>query len=143
MARKEVIVNIQDDKHELTFRIKQMPATQLESWIIRAALVLAGAGGGNEFEEMKVIKDGQEAGTYLANNLGRILPRLGSLDYEKAKPLLDELLACCWHKIDKYEQHCTPEYIDSIIQDVRTLFKLRVEALKVNLDFLSLGGERN
>ncbi len=45
MALKESIITLKDGDQELTFRVRQMPATKLESWIIRAALLIGGVAG--------------------------------------------------------------------------------------------------
>ena len=131
MARKETIITIQDREQELTFKIREMPATRLESWIIRALLLLAGSGA--------VVPGGADikaAGAYLAENG---LTALGNVDYEKTRPLLDELLGCCSRVVERVEERCTPESVDNYILDVTTLFKLRMEAFKVNLGFLGQG----
>lgn len=129
MARKTVEITLEDRGNPLTFIIKEMPATKLESWIIRALLLIGGSGYGDIPEGA----DLKKAGEYLAE---KGIGVLGALDYEKAKPLLDELLGCCSRRIDKHEERCTPENVDGYIEDAMTLFKLKVEAAKLNLGFL-------
>ncbi len=128
MARKEITVDIQDRDQLLTFRIKEMPATRLESWIIRALLLVAGSGA-----QVPGGADIKAAGAFLAE---KGLAALGNIDFEKASPLLDELLGCCSRVVEKVEERCTPESVDAYILDVGTLFKLRMEAIKLNLGFL-------
>jgi hypothetical protein len=126
--RKETIVTLQDRDQELTFKIREMSASRLESWIIRALLLVAGSGA--------QVPDGTDikaAGAYLAE---KGLAALGHIDYEKARPLLDELLACCSRLVERVEERCTPESVDAYILDVTTLFRLRMEAIKLNLGFL-------
>lgn len=128
MARKEITVDIQDREQLLTFKIKEMPATKLESWIIRALLLVAGSGA--------QVPDGSDikaAGAFLAE---KGLTALGNIDFEKARPLLDELLGCCSVMLEKLEKRLTPDTVDDHIQDVKTLFLLRKEAVKLNLGFL-------
>ena len=128
MARKEITVYIQDRDQLLTFKIKEMPATKLESWIIRALLLVAGSGS--------PVPDGSDikkAGAFLAE---KGLSALGAVDFEKARPLLDDLLGCCSVMLDKLEKRLTPDIVDDHIQDVKTLFTLRKEAIKLNLGFL-------
>ena len=108
-----------------------MPATKLESWLIRAVLLLAAAGG-----DVPQGRDLKEAGAFLAE---KGLSALARVDYDQARPLLDELLGCCSRMIGGVKERCTPEGMDAYIEDVTTLFKLRAEALKVNLGFLSEG----
>ena len=44
MARRTIEITIEDRGNPLHFIIEEMPATKLESWIIRALLLVAGAG---------------------------------------------------------------------------------------------------
>lgn len=126
-------ITLQDREHTFTFVIKEMPVTQLESWITRALLVATSAG-------VKLPGGGTpglaSAGELLAEKGLGLISTLGALDYDRVKPLLDEMLGCCYRKIDKVQERCTPETVDGYIQDVTTLFKLRVEAFKLNLGFL-------
>lgn len=128
MARRTIEITIEDRGNPLHFVIEEMPATKLESWIIRALLLVAGAG-----MEVPDGSDLRKAGAFLAD---KGIGALGSLDFEKARPLLDELLGCCFRKIDKVKERCTPDTVDGYIEDVQTLLKLRVEAIKLNLGFL-------
>lgn len=127
MARKETVVEIQDREQLLTFRIREMSATRLESWMFRAILILADAGA-----KLPGSPDMGAAGKYLAENG---LTALAGLDYDKARPLLDELLGCCSRVVERVEERCTPQSVDAYIEDVKTLFALRVEALKLNMGF--------
>ena len=115
MARKESIITIQDQDQELTFKIKQMPVTRLQDWIIRALLLVAGSGA--------QVPDGSDikaAGAFLAE---KGLTALGNIDFEKARPLIAEMLGCCSRVVEKVEERCTPESVDNYILDVTTLFK--------------------
>ena len=128
---REKTVTIEDRGNPLTFRIREMPAVQLESWTMRAVLVLAGAGS-------DVPADGgvEGAAAYLAKHG---LSALGRIDFDKAKPLLDEMLGCASRVVDRIEERVTPETADAYISDFRTLLKLRKECLALNFDFFSAG----
>ena len=133
--RKEKTITLKDRERELTFKVREMSATQLESWIIRAGLLLAGTGMLESAEVSKGAGDVMaQAGKAIAEGG---LSALGKMDYEKAKPLLDELLACCTRIDGGMEQHLTPEVVDGIIEDVKTLFALRKEALALNFGFFA------
>ena len=134
MARRTIEITIEDRGNPLHFIIEEMPATKLEAWIIRALLLIAGAG-----IEVPDGADLRKAGAFLAD---KGIGALGSLDFEKARPLLDELLGCCFRKIDKVKERCTPDTVDGYIEDVTTLFKLRMEAAKLNLGFLKAEVEK-
>lgn len=129
--RKEVRVYIEDagEKHE--FIIRQMPASQLEWWIIRAVQCL---GPALELPEGKGL---DSIGEVLAN---RGLAALSGVDPEKAKPLLDEMLATASRVVDGRELPCNIETVDGYFESVASLFKLRVETFKANFDFFGNGG---
>ncbi len=133
MARKEITLDIRDREQLLTFKIREMPATRLESWLLRATLLL-GAGGVQAPQDA----DPQTAGAHLA---AQGLSGLGRIEYAKAQPLLDELLGCCSRVVERVEERCTPESVDAYILDVKTLFTLRAEAFKLNLGFPRPEGE--
>ncbi|MDE7065604.1 MAG: hypothetical protein K2O70_09085 [Desulfovibrionaceae bacterium] len=136
--RKEKTIVLTDRDRELTFRIREMPATRLESWIVRAGLLLASTG------LLRGLSGAPDAGEVITA-AGRAmaeegLSALGRIDYEKARPLLDELLACCCRVDAGIEQRMTPDVADGIVEDVRTLFALRKEALALNLGFFAPAG---
>ena len=130
--RKETTITLNDRGKELTFKVREMPASRLESWIIRAGLLLAGSG--------LLDHTPQGAGEAL-EVAGRTfhekgLTALQAVDYEKGRPLLDELMACCTRIDAGIEQQLQPEIVDGIIEDVRTRFALYKAAWEVNMGFL-------
>ena len=131
--RKEKKIVVNDRGRELAFVVREMPATKLESWIVRAGLLIAGAGladgllGGKSAGEPLDVAHVMQAAGQMAAQGGDLLRALGTVDYEKARPLLNELLECCT-PADAVTP-LTPETADGIIEDVRTLFTLRKEAL--------------
>lgn len=131
MARKEIVVKIQDRDQELTFKVKEMPAVRLQKWIIRAVGLILSSG-----VDLPGENDLQRAGAYLAEHG---LAVLGNIDFEEAEPLLDEMLGCCSRLVEKVEERCTPDSLDNYVQDVTTLFKLHLEAFKLNLGFFAQG----
>ena len=65
-----------------------------------------------------------------------IITSLGNLDVDDAEKVLDDLLACCSYvPTSGVKTPCTPELVDGFIEDFRVLWKLRVEAFKLNFDF--------
>jgi hypothetical protein len=134
MARKEIVIDIQDREQLLTFKIKEMPASKMDAWILRAGSLLASA-----WKQTMAGKTPADLGNISLENE---LSILGKIDYEKAEPLLNELLSCCSRVVEKIEEHCTPQSVDNYILDVSTLFKLRLEAIKLNLGFLKPAAAR-
>ena len=134
--RKEKLVKINDRGRELSFKIKEMAAMKLESWLIRVGLLLAGTGAFDSDKTASPTDAIQQAGQIL---LKGGISSLANIDIDKAQPVLDELLGCCSYVSDTgIEQKLTPESVDHIIEDVRSLFKLQTEAVKLNLDFLGI-----
>ena len=130
--RRETELTLTDRGKELRFRIKEMPATKLEAWIGRAMIALGPVLGK---------RTGEGAGLAEATTESILGGALENLDYDKAKPLWDELLECCWRVVEGgADVKCEPHKIDGFMEDVTTLFKLKAEALKLNLGFLGEGG---
>ena len=101
-----------------------MPALQAEQWMYRAALAI----GKNVGDLRSSIEDGTNG----------LMTSILRLDYLDAKPLLDDLLACC-HLIngEKFVQLTGANA--SLIESPLTLVQLRFEAAKLNFDFFSDG----
>lgn len=144
--RKEKKITVNDRGRELAFVVREMPATKLESFIVRAGLLLAASGladgllGGADSEAPDVAHVMEAAGRMLGQDQGAgLLRALGSLDYEKARPLLGDLLGCC--TLEGSVAPLSEETADAVIEDVRTLFTLRKEALALNLGFFALAGQ--
>ena len=133
--RNEKTIEIEDRGNKLTFKIREMSATQLEDWTMRAVLVLAGAGS-----DIPASGGVEGIGKYLAEHG---LAAIGNVDYQRAKPLLDEMLGCCYRVIDKLEERVTPQTAEAYIEDMTTLFKLRLEAFKVNFSFFGNGSQQS
>lgn len=139
--RKEKIVYIVDDGNELVFKIKQMSAIKQERWINRVLILAAGANvlsGVLSGLKLNKLQNGLKNLT-----IDKMVSILGGIDYDKVEPLYNELLECCYHVPDKGNLNFTTQLnadnADSIIGDVKTLYKLRMEALKINFGFFSNG----
>ena len=63
------------------------------------------------------------------------LRALAAVDYDRAKPLLDEMLGTASRMLDGVSYPCTIDTVDGYIGNVSTLFRLRLECFKVNLGF--------
>lgn len=130
--RESTVIKLKDRSGELTFKITEMPASKMEAWLMRFILLLTSAGVS--------VPDGmglEETASFLQKDG---LGLLGKLDYDKVKPLLDDMLVCCSRMLDGgIEQPCTPEGVDGYIEDVTTLLKLRFEAVKYHFRFFGKG----
>lgn len=141
--RKEIIVNLTDDGNELTFKIKQMSAIKQERWINKVLILAAGSNVlSGMFSSFKL----SGLSNQLKNmDIDKFIDMFGKLDYEKIEPLYNELLECCSYVPDKNNLNFTTalnaDNADSIIGDVQTLYKLRLEALKINFNFFNNGAK--
>lgn len=123
---KEKYVTITEDGQDFEFCIKQMPASQLEWWIIRAVQLIGGSLDVDATQGLAGVgKALSEQG----------LSALAKIDLEKAKPLLDEMLGTASRVLSGSKHKCTPETIDATFASVKSLFTLRMECFKHNLDF--------
>lgn len=130
MARKETTITLKDRDNELTIHIREMPATRTEAWINRAIFALASSG-----IEVPKGADMRGAISHLSN-VGAAA--LNNLDYEKVRPLYDELLGCCSNVLSNGTMvQLTPETADAVIEDFTTLYKVRLEVLKLHFGFFS------
>lgn len=109
-------------------RIKTMGAYKAEQWMIRAVLALGkGFDGG--------LSD-------IRKDHSKLISAIAGLDYKTAKPLLDELLACCSllngeQVIQLTESSC------GLIQSPITILRLRLESAKLNFSFFQDGDAWN
>ena len=138
--RKEVFVTLQDGGNDVMFRITQMPAMQQARWTSKALIMLAATGvvtNLNMFEVDKLQKQFEKDGIKMLVDL------IGKLEYEKVEPLLNELLACCAHVPDKTNRNfvvnVTADNLDSVIGDFQNVYKLAIEAFKVNFTSSAAG----
>jgi dsDNA-binding SOS-regulon protein len=139
MMTKEKIVTLKDNGRPLAFKIRQFPATKLERWINRLVLLLAK--GGREAFNIPLSQDAESVRQALQKSgLDGIVKMLGGLSYEDAAPLYDELLSAASLVRENYEQECSAEVLDGNIEDVKTIYLLRWEILKLNFSFLLEGG---
>ena len=140
--RKEITVTLNDRGNELTFRIREMPATKVERWIIKLAGALSATGVFSAD-----VADGVDAQKAIADFLLKGgLSKLGAVtkDYDEViQPLIDELYTCVEQKVGNAYFALTPDVIDAKIEDVRTLFNLQKEIVKLHLDFFVLCAASN
>lgn len=136
--RKEEIITLNDRGNELTFRIREMPATKLEGWLFRVGTALASTG----FAKTEDIADGIDTTKYIANLLMKDgLRFLGNLDYEKVvKPLVDDLYSCVEQKVGEAYLAVTADNIDSKVEDIRSLFAIQKAVITLHLGFFGIGG---
>lgn len=110
------------------FQIKEMPVMQADKWAQRALFAIAKSG----VDASSIDLNGGmlEMAKFAFQSIGGIDPDTGG-------ELLDELLTC----VEIIPSGGTPRslVIDADIEDVKTLYLLRKEALMLHIDFLAQG----
>ena len=139
MARKEIDITLDESAGRdagKTFRIVEMPASRAEEWAVKALLALADGGNIEGLDPSQGVAGLAKAG----------IKALSGLTWDKAAPLYAELMTCVSivSKDDpKVTAKLTPSTIDAQVEEIGTLLKLRLEALKLHVGFLQGGGFLN
>lgn len=124
MSTDATTITINDAGTDRDFRITRMSGLDAEQWLIRAFLVV-----GKNTDLTKVGGDGAS-----------LVQALLSVSYEDAKGLLDDLLGCV--KLVNGEQLISlrDTRAAALVKSPLTFLRLRVEAARLNFDFLAGGG---
>lgn len=117
------------------FLITEMPALRAERWAFRALLALAHAG-------VEMPEGATEGG--MASIAAAGLRALNSLDFDEARPLLDEMWTCVQVIPDpKNPQIVRPlvnlEIEGDDIEELATIFQLRERIFRLHTDFFFKG----
>lgn len=138
IATKDVTIDDGPDAGK-TFIVKQMPLLRGDRWANRVALSLCK--GGVDISGLTITDDsGKLVFRGLLDMAGVIsvaLKALGGVDDATAQSLLDEVLQDVRLRLPNGSDR--PLIIDSDVTSIATLWKLRIESIKVNLDFLTAG----
>ena len=117
-----------------TFVVSQMPLIQGDRWANRVALALCKSGvdvsglpAGDGFKGM----------LDMANLMNIAIKALGGISNETAQSLLDELMSTV--KLKLQDGSTRNVILETDITSIETLWKLRIAAIKINLDFLAVG----
>lgn len=128
MARKEIELKIEDGRDAgKVFKITELPAVQMDKWTTRALLLLG--------------KSGMNIGALSRMTVPDILAALSKADYDETEKLLEVMLESCSFEKDGVSVSMKGAMVDSVIEEWTTIFKLRVEAIKLNLGFLEPDAE--
>lgn len=131
MARNTLIYTVTDDNRDKgkTFFLTEMPASQAESWAMRALLALLA----NNAD----LPEGLEhAGMAGMAEIG--IKALSGLKWEIAEPLLNEMWECVEVIPDPSKPHIKMRMLHGgeVIEEISTRIKLRAEVWKLHTAFL-------
>nr|DAO35499.1 MAG TPA: tail assembly chaperone protein [Caudoviricetes sp.] len=124
--RKEKDIIIEDDGHQLKFRIRQMPAT-------------VGFIFGMKF--MKLVSATVDKVAGYKNDMQMLLQALAAMDVQAFSELQAEALECVSHvatdgKPVPSPRVCTPQTLDEIVTDPLTVLELTKQSMELNLSFI-------
>lgn len=108
------------------FLITELSASAAEEWAIQTFLALASSG----IELSDDVKSMGFAGLAMTS-----MNAMGSIPYDKAKPLLDKMMSCVQIIPDPARPNVVRTLIEEDIEEVATRLKLRKEVLALHTDF--------
>lgn len=129
---KEFTIETQNRDNGKRFRITEMSAVAQEKWATKAIVAIANSGIDLPFDNLQ----GVEGLSKLLAISG--IKALMNVRYELAEPLYDELLSCCEYLGKQGENISRPlsnATAEEVIEEVTTLFTLRLEVWKLHTDF--------
>lgn len=127
MARKKLDYTIQDEGRDKgkTFHIEELPAREAERWALRALLAMSKHG-------VNIPESALEGGFATLAAAG--LNLIGNIDHAEADALMDKMLECVkFHPGGNLQPR---PLIESDIEEISTLIRLRAEVFKLHADFL-------
>lgn len=138
IATRDVTIEDGSDAGK-TFIVKQMPLLRGDRWANRVALALCKSGV--DISGLTTTDDdGKPVFRGLLDMVGVVnvaLKALGGVDDSVAQDLLDEVTQDIRLRLPNGSDR--PLVLESDVTNIATLWKLRIEAIKINLDFLTAG----
>lgn len=128
MARKVQRYTVTESNRDSgkTFQITELPALEAERWALRALLAMSRNG-------VTVPDDALDAGFASLAAMG--LNMLANIKPDEANELMQKMLECVMYVPEGKGLQPRP-LVDSDIEEISTLFRLRAEVLKLHGDFL-------
>lgn len=123
---KTKTITLTDNGNQLTFKVKQMPAIPRQDWLNELIVQCAAAGVDIDVNDISSL--GSVMNIVKKYGLGAI----GNIQYAKLRPLLMQLLGCCYRVIGAAEEQVTEQTAAAYIEDIKTIYKLYAEVISVN-----------
>ena len=136
--RKEITVSFDDNGTNKTFKIRQMPVTQQQAFLIKLALCLSESKGAEFKFDLEAISAIGVGATIIEHLKEKGFSVFSGIEHTKLCALLAELTSCCRRVVGNFEQEVDENTIDDFI----VLTRLQMEAFKLNFfQRLSLQGD--
>jgi hypothetical protein len=129
MARATLNYTVNDEGRDRgkLFVLTEMPASQAESWAMRALLALMSAG-------VEVPDGFEHMGMAAMAEVG--IKALAGLKWEDAEPLLAEMWGCIKIIPDPSKPHVVRNLVEEDVEEISTRIKLRAEVWRLHVGFL-------
>ncbi len=138
MARRTAEVHI-DDKdsrdHGKTYVVKEMDAEAAEWWAFR---VLQAILGGDNGDDLKLVDFRAPLSQLAPIAIKMGLKALAQLTPEKAKPIMDDMMACVSVKLPDGKVR---DLVGGDIEEIATRIRLRGTMLELHTGFFAIGAE--
>jgi hypothetical protein len=145
-SRRQVLVTIQDEGRDKgkTYLIEELSAMAAEEWAMRAVLAVLRSGGELQNEDLDALKQLDWTDEAIAKKGMALVAVLGiklfaGLEYDRAKPLLDQMLKAVYFVPDPAKLEIRHKLLPDEIQELKTVLRLRAEFLSLHTGF-SLSG---
>lgn len=132
--QEDIVITDEGRDKDKVFMITEMSAFDAEEWAIRAILALTNANA--DIGDI-------DPGMGMAAFAGKAFRALFSMHFQDAKPLLDEMMACIRIKPDPRNPNISRGLMEEDIEEVTTVFKLRMEVFRVHTGFSIPGSLSN
>ena len=136
MARNEKTYTVTEEGRDngKVFLIREMPASQAETWAIRALMAIS-KNSPDVLENAMNMDADDAAAMGMAGIASLGFKALGSIPFADAGPLLAEMMDCVQFIPDPTKPNVVRRLIEDDIQEIKTRIKLRMEVLKLHTDF--------
>lgn len=133
--RNSKFVTIQDGENEVKFKLTQLSALSLQSWIIRAGIALAESGL-LDLEQDEIAGGGVGLDQVINAITSKGFSFLGHLDPDKAENLLMDIVCKTAVKVSgSASVNLTRGELDATFSTIQGLISLEKEVFAVNFDF--------
>lgn len=133
--RNSNIITIHDGDNEIKFKLAQMSALNLQSWMIKAGVALAESGL-LDLDAEELQGSGIGLDSVINAIAGKGFSFLGKLDPDKAETLLMSIVCKTAVKVSGNAlTNLTPAELDATFATIQGLISLEKEVFKINFDF--------
>lgn len=137
--RKESFITIDDRGEIKNFRIREMSAVKLESFILLLSNAILKSGAIQPDTDI----DNTNLPALAREIIGNGLKSFRGIEESDLNEITNRILKCCDHIVDKSYFPLDIDTCDSVITDIKTLFELQKQFFILHFGFLLNGSQLN